>query len=161
MPTASLSNKPLTRSPALLAIVLYKGILAGLLLLTATALLLLLRHQQTLAAFSDAELPDQLGLIQWVLDKLLHLEPSTIGFSSLGIGLYGGVNAIEGVGLWYQKNWANWLVLVLTGLGLPAELLQLTTGFSGLKLTILAVNLAVFLYFLQHLRSHSRPSLEE
>lgn len=138
------------RPPGLVAIIAYKIFTATLLLLTALSLLLTLKHQSGLEAFAAAlTLEGKRGLIAFVLDKLLQVQPRTLAFSSLVAGLYAGVTVVEATGLWLQKNWAGWLVILMVSLSLPPEIYELFHHVSLLKLFVLLLNLAILIYLLR------------
>lgn len=71
-------------------------------------------------------------------------ELSALGF------LYVGLFSVEGVGLWLEQRWAEWLTLVTTGLLIPIELVELWREFGAGKLILLLINIAIvaFLAFL-------------
>lgn len=138
-----------TRRPiGLLAIVVYKSALAVLLILTAIALLLTLQYRQELLNFvADNAVetgPNQVMLI--LLDRLLNFKESTIQLSGLAVGIYAVVTVVEAIGLWYERLWAELLVIGLTCIGIPFELLEIVQGASPLKLLILGLNVAIVAY---------------
>lgn len=138
------------RPAGLIVIVVYKACVALLLAITSIALLLALKNHQALAAFSASYvLEGKAAIIDRVLDRVLRIEPRTLKFSGITVGVYAGITAIEAVGLWYEKVWAEFLVLGLTGIGIPLEIIELSHGISPLKLTIFVINAIVFVYFFQ------------
>ena len=134
----------------LLAIVFYKAFVATLLAVTSAALLLALKNYADFAAFADAyTLEGKSQLINWGLDKILHLNPSTLKFSGIGAGVYATLTAIEAIGLWYEKRWAHILVLALVGISIPLEIYELIHGITLVKALVFVVNLVVFWYLLR------------
>lgn len=144
--------KTTTKRPAgLLIIVIYKAFSTSILALISVALLLAVKNYQSLVAFSESyTLEGKLGIIHWFLNKVVNLNPRTLQFSGIAIGLYSAVTAIETIGLWYQKVWAKILVLVLVGISIPPEIFELFREFSLLKLTIFVLNVFVFGYLLRN-----------
>ncbi|MBD1894981.1 DUF2127 domain-containing protein [Coleofasciculus sp. FACHB-129] len=139
------------RPPGLVAIVIYKIFSALLLAVIAIALGLTVKEHQLLVDFSEScALEGKLDIIKWTLDKILNFNPKTLQFTSIAVGLYAILTAIEGIGLWYQKGWAKILVLVLVGISIPPEIFELFRRISLLKLAVFLVNLAVFWYLLRH-----------
>jgi|SRR6476469_3953621 len=139
------------RAPGLIAIVAYKAFTASLLAVTAVALFLTLNNYQSLDRFAeDYALTGKREIIIWVLEKITTFDPKTIKYSGLLAAAYSIVTAIEAVGLWYQKVWATILVLVLVGVSIPVEIVELIKGISLLKLIVFLVNAAVFWYLLRH-----------
>lgn len=142
---------PKKRPPGLIAIVAYKAFTASLLAVTAVALFLTLNNYQSLDRFADDyALTGKREIIRWLLEKITNLDPRTIKYSGLLAGAYSIVTAIEAVGLWYQKIWATILVLVLVGVSIPVEIVELIKGISPIKLIVFVVNVAVFWYLLHH-----------
>ncbi|MEH2049522.1 DUF2127 domain-containing protein [Nostoc sp.] len=143
------------RPLGLVAIVLYKSFAALLLMVTSIALLLTLKNYQTLEAFSDDYVLESKSIIiDWLLRKVINLNPRTLAFSGIGSGIYAIVTAIEAVGLWYEKRWAHVLVLVLVGISIPPEIYELIRGISLIKVVVFVLNLAVFGYLLRNFPKH-------
>lgn len=139
------------RPPTLVAIVIYKIFSALLLAVIAIALGLTVKKHQFLVDFSESyALEGKLDIIKWTLDKVLNFNPKTLQFTSMAVGLYAILTAIEGIGLWYQKGWAKILVLILVGISIPPEVFELFHRISLLKIAVFLVNLAVFWYLLRH-----------
>ena len=143
------------RPPALIAIVLYKSFVASLLTVTSIALLLALKNHEALEDFSDSYLLEsKIRIVEFLLDKVLSIQPKTLLFSGLAAGLYAALTAVEAVGLWYEKGWATILVLVLVGISIPPEIYELFQGMTVLKLAVFIANVAMFWYLLHHLPKH-------
>ncbi|PSB24773.1 DUF2127 domain-containing protein [Stenomitos frigidus] len=146
------------RSFGLLAIVFYKSFVASLLAVTSVALLLALRNYDSLADFSESyTIEGKTQLIDWVLDKILNLNPRTLEFSGIGAGVYALLTAIEAIGLWHEKRWAHVLVLVLVGLSIPPEVYELIHGVTLIKAIVFVVNIVVFWYLFSHFPKHKVP----
>ncbi|MFW9257316.1 hypothetical protein A4S05_27725 [Nostoc sp. KVJ20] len=139
------------RPLGLVAIVLYKSFAALLLMITSIALLLTLKNYQTLEAFSENYvLEGKSMIIDWLLKKVINLNPRTLAFSGIGTGIYAIVTTIEAIGLWYEKRWAHVLVLGLVGISIPPEIYELIQGISPIKMFIFVLNLAVFGYLFRN-----------
>jgi uncharacterized membrane protein (DUF2068 family) len=59
---------------------------------------------------------------------------------------YAALFLTEGVGLVMQQRWAEYLVIVATGLFIPLELYELCKGPSAVKIALLLINCAVVVY---------------
>lgn len=149
------------RPLGLVAIAIYKSAVALLLMVTSIALLLALKNHQLLDDWSDNYvLEGKSRIIDWLLEKILNLNPKTLLFSGVGSAIYAVLTAIEAIGLWYQQRWAHILVLWLVGISIPPEIYELTRGVSIVKLTVFVVNVGVFIYLLRNFpkhKQHSRP----
>ena len=127
-------------------------------MVTAIALLLAMKNYEGLQDFSsNYELEGKTGIIDWVLDKILNLNPRTLQFSGIGAAAYAIVTAIEAIGLWFEKRWAHVLVLGLVGISIPPEVYELTKGFSVLKFVVFILNGAVFWYLVRTFPKHKEP----
>ncbi|MCC5656006.1 DUF2127 domain-containing protein [Nostoc sp. XA010] len=143
------------RPLGLVAIVLYKSFAALLLMVTSIALLLTLKNYQALEVFSkNYVLEGKSIIIDWLLKKVINLNPQTLAFSGIGTGVYAIVTSIEAVGLWYEKRWAHVLVLGLVGISVPPEIYELIQGISLVKILIFVLNLVVFGYLFRNFPKH-------
>ena len=59
---------------------------------------------------------------------------------------YAALFAIEGVGLWLQRVWAEYLTIVATTCFIPFEVYELMRRFTPLRLGALVVNVAIVGY---------------
>jgi uncharacterized membrane protein (DUF2068 family) len=66
--------------------------------------------------------------------------------------LYAGLFAIEGVGLWRSKRWAEYLTIIATSSFVPFEVYELIRHASGARLATLGINLAVVGYLVWKVR---------
>ena len=122
---------------------------------TSIALLLALKNHQALEDFSDSYLLEsKIRIVEFLLDKVLIIQPKTLLFSGLAAGLYAGLTAVETVGLWYEKGWATILVLLLVGISIPPEIYELFQGVTVLKFAVFVANVAMLWYLLHHLPKH-------
>lgn len=146
-------NKKRKRSRALVAIVIYKSLVAGLLAISCIALLLAIKNYQIIDEFANQYvLEGKREIIRFILSKFLSLNPKSLQFSVIFAGVYAVVTVIEAFGLWYEKKWASLLVIGLVGISLPLEVWELIQGVSLLKLIVFVVNLAILCYLIFHFR---------
>lgn len=78
--------------------------------------------------------------------KIFHISPHTLSLLAVGVALFAVVELFEGIGLWLSKRWGEYFAMVVTSLGLPYEIWELTIKLSWFKLTLFAINLALVLY---------------
>ncbi|WP_333247933.1 MULTISPECIES: DUF2127 domain-containing protein [unclassified Microcoleus] len=95
-------------------------------------------------------------MIEFILDKLLILKPKNLLLSGLAAALYAVLTAVEAVGLWYEKDWATILVLVLVSISIPPEIYELVHGVTVLKLAVFITNVAILWYLLHHWPKHGK-----
>ena len=78
--------------------------------------------------------------IQGAADRVSHHRQEVIfvGFA------YGGFKLIEAVGLWFEKRWAEWLVVLSTVLCfMPIEVYELWVKLTWLKVWAILLNVAI------------------
>jgi len=63
--------------------------------------------------------------------------------------LYGLVEGIEGIGLWFQRRWAEYLTFVVTTSLLPLEIYEIANRATVFKVIALVINVAVVVYLLR------------
>ena len=140
-------------------IALYKLVKVLLLLLAAYGELRL--HDATLSA----------KLVTWAQGRPLGLEHQLVTrglewFSGLseakihalriGTFTYAAVFAVEGVGLWMQKRWAEWLTTLITGSLIPLEVWEFAHRPNLGKAAVVLGNVAIVVYLVWHVRAKGR-----
>jgi uncharacterized membrane protein (DUF2068 family) len=83
-----------------------------------------------------------LGLVH----KAFTADPRTLGYIALGLGAYAVIEVIEGIGLWLVKRWGEYFAMIVTSLGLPYEIYDLTNKVTVLRVVAFVINLALVLY---------------
>ena len=79
---------------------------------------------------------------------ITHFTDEQIAALSLLAFALGILRWVEAAGIWYNKNWAEWLAVSTGAIYIPFEINQLFQNFSLLVLIILIVNLTVVAYLL-------------
>src|SRR5271165_7203723 len=69
---------------------------------------------------------------------------------------YAAVFAVEGVGLWMRKRWAEWLTTIITASLIPLEAWELIFRPTIGKALIILTNIAVVVYLVWHVRTKNR-----
>ncbi len=69
---------------------------------------------------------------------------------------YAAIFAVEGVGLWMQKRWAEWLTTVITASLIPLEAWELFQRPNIGKAVVLVANIVIVAYLVWHVRSKGR-----
>lgn len=87
-----------------------------------------------------------------ILEKLSGVgNTQLIEFSTVAF-LYSALLFTEGLGLWLQKRWAEYLTAIATGLLIPLELYEIYEKFTWVRVGILAVNLFIVWYLVTRLK---------
>jgi len=121
---------------------------AGTLQLLKPGVAAVVRHVlDVLATHVDVE------AIQRALAAASALSPRRIEIVAAGAFLYSCLCAVEGLGLWWEKRWAQYVVVAATLSVVPFELVALARHPSYTRLTALLVNLAVAAYLIHCLRN--------
>lgn len=66
--------------------------------------------------------------------------------------LYAALFLTEGIGLWFEKRWAEWLTVIVTGSFIPIEIYEVWKHCGPVRLIVLGLNLAVVIYLAAVLR---------
>ncbi len=82
------------------------------------------------------------------IDHLFTLSTSTVYLIGVGVCIYTAILALEAIGLWNAKRWAEYLTLIETGVLIPFEIYELTGSVTPLKMLTLIINLAIVTYLL-------------
>jgi uncharacterized membrane protein (DUF2068 family) len=69
---------------------------------------------------------------------------------------YAVIFAVEGVGLWMQKRWAEWLTTIITASLIPLEVWEFCSRPNLGKAGVVIANVAIVAYLIWHVRSKSR-----
>jgi uncharacterized membrane protein (DUF2068 family) len=85
-----------------------------------------------------------------LIDDRILMRIGALGF------VYAGVNLIEGIGLYFEMVWAEYLTLIVTGSFMPWEIFELLRRVTLIRVGLLAVNALVFLYLLQLVMERGR-----
>ena len=69
---------------------------------------------------------------------------------------YAAVFATEGIGLWMQKRWAEWLTTIITASLIPLEVWEMIFRPTVGKALVLVANTAIVIYLAWHVRRSRR-----
>ena len=139
----------------LLVIIFYKTFTATVLTLTAIAILLSLKNFPEMQAWAeDLFLAGRQGIVKWIVEHVVQVKPKTVLFVSLGMFFYAALSGLEAIGLWYEKAWGRWLILISIGISIPVEIYELSKGFSWMKLVVFLLNIGIFAYVLLKFPKH-------
>ena len=76
------------------------------------------------------------------------ITSTSLDEAGVGVVAFAVLEAVEMVGLWLTKRWAEYLTFVATAALLPLEVYELSGGVSVLKLLTFVINLAIAVYLL-------------
>lgn len=95
-------------------------------------------------------------LVNFVLDKAsLVNDPllRRIGFFAF---CYAAITLVEGIGLYLEKAWGEFLTLAITASFLPWELFEIYRHITWIRIGLFAINILVFLYLLDLVLDRAR-----
>ena len=137
------------RHTGLLLIASFKLLKGVLLLLAAIGLLTLLNKDLEAVVLHWIALlhvdPDN-RFIHRFLVQLGSIDNRKLEQISAGTFVYASLFLTEGVGLFLQRRWAEYLTVIATASFLPFELYELAVLFSVPRLVLLTGNLAIVWY---------------
>ena len=87
-----------------------------------------------------------------ILTRLHHLHAHELRIAGLAALGYGTLELVEGVGLWLDQLWAEYLTVIATSLFIPFELYELAIRPSLWKAGGIFVNVLIVLYLARALR---------
>ena len=109
-------------------------------------------------AMRAVELDPHRHFLHGLVTRLHRLRAEQLRLAgALAIG-YGGIEIVEGVGLWLDQLWAEYLTLAVTSLLIPFELYELARHPSIWKAGGITINVVIVVYLAQLLRKRVRPS---
>ncbi len=82
------------------------------------------------------------------LDKLFSLRSGRLREVGAALIVYGVLEGVEAVGLWFAKRWAEYLTFLATTILLPLEIYELSHKASVLKVIGFLINLAIVIFLL-------------
>jgi uncharacterized membrane protein (DUF2068 family) len=88
-------------------------------------------------------------LVNFVLDKAELLNDPILRRIGLVAFSYAAISMVEGIGLYFEKAWAEYLTILITGSFLPWEIFEIFRRLTLIRISLLAANLLVFVYLLQ------------
>jgi uncharacterized membrane protein (DUF2068 family) len=87
-----------------------------------------------------------------VVEKSLDLQHGTLRLLHLGVIIYAALYLIEGIGLWFDRKWAEWMVIVTTAGFLPLEVYEIWKEMTPARCLLFAANVVVMAYLIFRLR---------
>ena len=144
-----------SHSRLLRLIALFKLVKAALLIAVGVGALKLL-HKDVAGAVEHwvelLRLDPNNHYIDTALEKASSLTPDKIKELGLGSMVYAGLFLTEGIGLWLEKRWAEWLTVIITSSLIPIEIYEIYRHPTAIKIAVLLINIAIVAYLLYRIR---------
>ena len=144
-----------TRDAGLLAIACFK-LLKAIALFTLGLGAFKLLDPAVVDRLTDWLLHFSLSTGQQLVDRAVDLLSTLTRRRATALGIaaiaYGALFAVEGIGLWKGKRWAEYLTVITTSLLIPFEIYELTRRVTIVRVSALAINVAAVIYLVYRLR---------
>jgi uncharacterized membrane protein (DUF2068 family) len=95
-------------------------------------------------------------LIIFILQKSSLITGPVLERISLIAYCYAAITLIEGIGLYLEKAWGEFLTLAITASFLPWEMLEILRHVTWIRVGLLTINILVFVYLLQLVLDRAR-----
>jgi uncharacterized membrane protein (DUF2068 family) len=141
-------------------IAIFKLFKASLLILAAVAALELMRQdvgERVREWATDLDVgPYRRRVGEFVVVRILGLNVKTLLMVAVGAGIYATLFLTEGLGLLFDKLWAEWMVVITSAGLIPFELMEIfrNTTFKGAlpALVTFVLNVAIVVYLFRRVR---------
>jgi len=100
-------------------------------------------------------------IIHGILEKTLGIQDSTLKLISAGTLIYSALYLAEGIGLFFDKGWAEWMTVVTTAGFIPFEIYEITREVAIGRIIIFLLNVAILVYIAMRLRWRHLRKLQE
>lgn len=91
-------------------------------------------------------------LVRKAITFLTGLSRAKIGALGFVALFYAALFATEGVGLWRERRWAEYLTVIATGSLIPFEIWEIVHRPTAIRFATFAINVAVVIYLVVRLR---------
>ena len=139
-------------------IALFKLVKAALLLVVAIGALKLIHDDvaQTVAGWvASIRIDPENRFIHRLFVKLAQIDDRKLEAISAGSFFYATLLAVEGVGLWMEKRWAEYLTVIATASFIPLEIYEIVERLTVTRVLLLAFNIGVVIYLIKKLRERN------
>jgi uncharacterized membrane protein (DUF2068 family) len=94
--------------------------------------------------------------VNFLLEKADIIDDYILRRIGAAVFIYAGLDLVEGIGLYFEKTWAEYLTLVVTASFLPWELFEVFGRITPIRVSLLTVNALVFVYLLKLVLARGR-----
>ena len=150
--SAVAEDVPKKHNKLLILIALYKSALAMLFALVGVGALRLLHKDvsDVLDGIREAlHFSPESRLVNFILDHASLVDDPMLRRIGLIAFSYAAISLAEGVGLYLEKAWGEYLTIVITASFLPSETFEVIRHITWVRVILLVVNLLVLLYLLK------------
>jgi uncharacterized membrane protein (DUF2068 family) len=87
--------------------------------------------------------------VNFILDNAYRLDDRLLRRISVAVFFYASLDVIEGIGLYFERVWAEYLTLAITASFLPWEIFEVFRRVTWVRVSLFTVNVLVFMYLLK------------
>jgi uncharacterized membrane protein (DUF2068 family) len=91
-------------------------------------------------------------IVQTIAEKLEGVGKTQMILFSIGSFFYSALQLTEGIGLWMQKRWAEFLTVIATSLLIPVEIYEILEKFTWVRVIVFAANIFIVWYLATRLK---------
>jgi len=95
-------------------------------------------------------------LVNFILEKASLINDPVLRRIGFVAYCYAAITMAEGIGLYLEKAWGEFLTLAITASFLPWELFEIFRHISWIRVGLFAINFLVFLYLLNLVVARAR-----
>ena len=96
--------------------------------------------------------------INRLLVKLGMMDDRKLAQISAGTFFYAAMLLTEGIGLMWQKRWAEYLTVIATASFIPLEIYELVKRFTLTRIVVIGINVAIVWYLIALLARERKPA---
>jgi len=94
--------------------------------------------------------------VNFLLEKADFITDRMLVRIGAAVFIYALLDLVEGIGLYFEQTWAEYLTLVVTASFLPWELFEVFGRITPIRVSLLTVNALVFIYLLKLVLARGR-----
>lgn len=95
-------------------------------------------------------------VVEFLLDKASLINDPLLRRIGFAAFCYAGLGIAEGIGLYLEKAWGEFLTLIITASFLPWEIHELIRRITWTRVGLLLINIMVFVYLLKLILDRGR-----
>lgn len=158
-PFLSIPRVSTTESTFVRVIAIFKLVKCGLFICSALAISRIFRlgvDDAVAGWLAVLHIDPQSHWLQWVMAKASGVSHDTFRLVAAGSFLYAAIYLIEGIGLWLDRPWAEWLTIVGSLCLVPLEIYEIYERVTPIRIGILVINLIIVAFLIHHVRLKRR-----
>src|ERR1035437_3592215 len=98
--------------------------------------------------------------VNFILDRASLINDPMLRRIGAAAFCYATLSMVEGIGLYFEKAWAEYLTLAITASFLPWEIFEIIRRLTITRVGLLVANVLVFIYLMQLVTARNRHTRE-